>query len=613
MSPTRRDLAALLGLALAGCSSTRPDDPLRGRRPEPPVAIESLPSIHQAINGGLSTQDASASWAVPDRQPVAAAASMPMPDGGRPAEGVDRLPIASEVTPGPAYPFGPDPVLGSHPNAVPDAGLPPLPDAPADESAGLAAAEAPRFDPAPRSGFEIQSPPSADPALGAHPNAFPPADLPNIQAPSADPALGAHPNAFPPADLPMLPASPEGGFDTLSDPLPLPTLEAEPRESLAPVPSTRPEAGLAPGSAPAPIPAAPAFLPPPVVPAPEPPAPADEAIRQTSDSTAIRSDVETSNLARAGQVAAQVGDDVITLLDLSTAVREQLRKAPPGAVPSPEERNMLAGAVLTNLIDRKLILQEAKRQLKGPGMDKFKRYIDQRWEEEELPHLIEKAKVPNKYVLKHQLAEKGESLDRMHADFQDARMAREFMEMKLVNKLKVDRPEMLDYYNEHLDAFERGAEITWRELAVDFDKHPDRAAARRKIDALAARLDRGEDFARLAQAESDGPSRSEGGTWKTSPGSFAVAAINEALDNLPINQISPVIEGPTGYHIIRVEGRREAGAARFDEVQDQVRNAIGDEKFQREMQAYLEGLRADTLVRTIFDGTESAPRRLQPR
>ena len=81
---------------------------------------------------------------------------------------------------------------------------------------------------------------------------------------------------------------------------------------------------------------------------------------------------------------------------------------------------------------------------------------------------------------------------------------------------------MLKYYSEHLHdkEFDRSAEITWRELVVEKSHYPNPADARRKAEALLARLGKGEDFAKLARNDSEGPSRvrAQGGLMQTSPG-----------------------------------------------------------------------------------------------
>ena len=115
---------------------------------------------------------------------------------------------------------------------------------------------------------------------------------------------------------------------------------------------------------------------------------------------------------------------------------------------------------------------------------------------------------------------------------------------------------------------------------VEVDKHKSREEARQKADALLEKLSRGDDFAKLARAESDGPtsSRNEGGLMQTTPGSYAVKPINDALDSLPIGQLSGVLEGPDSFHILKVENRRPAGPASFEEVQDKIKPMLESQK-----------------------------------
>jgi peptidyl-prolyl cis-trans isomerase SurA len=138
---------------------------------------------------------------------------------------------------------------------------------------------------------------------------------------------------------------------------------------------------------------------------------------------------------------------------------------------------------------------------------------------------------------------------------------------------------------------------------VEIPKYAGRAAARRKADGLLNALHQGEDFAKLARVESDGltSSRNRGGLMETSPGGYAVAAVNRAIESLPIGQVSGVIEGPQSFHIVKVENRRAAGPASFAEVyQDKIKPIVQNQKFQAESAAYINKLRRDTLI-TIYN------------
>ena len=123
-----------------------------------------------------------------------------------------------------------------------------------------------------------------------------------------------------------------------------------------------------------------------------------------------------------------------------------------------------------------------------------------------------------------------------------------------------------------------------------------------EAEALLEKLRRGEDFAKLAKKESDGPagSRNQGGLMETSPGGYGVAAVNKAVESLPIGQLSGVIEGPDGYHIVKVEKRRSAGPASFEEVQDQIKPRLTEAKFIAERAAFIAKLRKNTLI-TVYN------------
>ena len=150
--------------------------------------------------------------------------------------------------------------------------------------------------------------------------------------------------------------------------------------------------------------------------------------------------------------------------------------------------------------------------------------------------------------------------------------------------------------------------MTWREIEINFARYPNRAEARKKAEEVLARLLHDEDFAPSPGPSSDGPTASKGGLYvDMQPGSYGIPVVNDELNRLPVGQVSPILEAPDSFHIVRVDSRREKGPLRFDEVQDKIRNKVLDENFQKAVEDYLAKLRAKTLIRTMFDSTESDP------
>lgn len=603
-------VAGVLGLALAGCAQSRSGMP-EVARSAPPVGLAPVPPIHEIINKSELAGEPRAGRLEYLAEDKASSGSPPRPAGppeGRPAPFVAQVPgaprprMASPETEPAGEPTRPPiaqeaPVVESS-NAEPTAELPP----PVEPSI-----PAPDMTPDPTPGPEAPGP--VEPA--------PPASAPDAASSTILPGSppDAAPDANPPVELPPPPA-------------------VEPIDAPEPTPAPPPAADPVPVPVPAPAPELPAELP--DLPQPEvkaaavdrpqaedapPDPPRDPAMQTVNASSAapatVRSEGHSLTLMKAGRSAARVGEDVITLHELDVAVRKYLRDkgVPAGQSPSREELNMIGRSVLDMLIERSLIVHEARSKLKNPKqIEMFMEMADKAFREDEMPTLLRRYGAADELDLKRKLAQQGESLDEMRESYRLDCLAREFLQQELRTRMTVElpAPEMRDYYNEHLKDFERPAMVTWREVVVEIGKHPSRAEARRKAEAVLNRLRLGEDFAKVAERESDGPNKSRGGLWETTPGSYAIPAVNDALAKLPPKQISPILEAPSSFHVVRVESRRPAGPATFAEVQDVIRRKLREQTHTREAGAYLAKLRKKTLITSIFDDTESAPRLSRP-
>lgn len=103
-----------------------------------------------------------------------------------------------------------------------------------------------------------------------------------------------------------------------------------------------------------------------------------------------------------------------------------------------------------------------------------------------------------------------------------------------------------------------------------------------------AELEQGADFAELAQERSTGPSGPQGGDLGClSPGQ-TVAPFDEAAFAAPVGEPVGPVETQFGHHVILVYEQREAGLTPFDEVRDQLRQQIVQERADRMVEALIE-------------------------
>ena len=98
-------------------------------------------------------------------------------------------------------------------------------------------------------------------------------------------------------------------------------------------------------------------------------------------------------------------------------------------------------------------------------------------------------------------------------------------------------------------------------------------AARSKAEKILADLHAGADFEQLAREHSqDAGTAPKGGDLGFFSKGKMVPAFEQAAFGLKkTGELSPVVQTPFGFHIIRLEGRKPATVKPFDEVKDQLR------------------------------------------
>ena len=103
-------------------------------------------------------------------------------------------------------------------------------------------------------------------------------------------------------------------------------------------------------------------------------------------------------------------------------------------------------------------------------------------------------------------------------------------------------------------------------------------AARRKAAAIHERAVSGEDFAELAKAHSEGPSKNQGGYLGFFERGRMVKPFEEAAFDLQAGEISEPIRTEFGWHVIKAETRVPAETLSLEASQDKIRGLLSDRK-----------------------------------
>ncbi len=105
-----------------------------------------------------------------------------------------------------------------------------------------------------------------------------------------------------------------------------------------------------------------------------------------------------------------------------------------------------------------------------------------------------------------------------------------------------------------------------------------------EADAIIAQLKKGADFAKLAQEKSTGPSGKNGGDLGFFADGQMVPPFSKAAFALEKGQITDTpVKTQFGYHVIKVEDRRVAGKANYEQASAKIRASLQDKVFEKVM------------------------------
>jgi len=162
------------------------------------------------------------------------------------------------------------------------------------------------------------------------------------------------------------------------------------------------------------------------------------------------------------------------------------------------------------------------------------------------------------------------------------------------NKLGVSETEIQAFYEESIEEFVVPAEATLREIVLLAATTEDKEERRAEAEAIRARVVGGEDFATVAEEVSESGSSTSGGLLGAMQDKDLSDILLLPAFEVPVGEVSPVLEAPYGFHIIKVDARTEQEIMPFEDVRDRISTFLADQKFTTEMQVFLQRARTDS-------------------
>jgi peptidyl-prolyl cis-trans isomerase D len=153
-------------------------------------------------------------------------------------------------------------------------------------------------------------------------------------------------------------------------------------------------------------------------------------------------------------------------------------------------------------------------------------------------------------------------------------------------RLKVPEADLKAEYERRKSSFQVPEQVTASHILIRVDPDKGPAAeneARQKADALFARLRKGEDFAKLANENTEDPSgKGNGGQLGAFGRGQMVPEFEQAAFSMNPGEIKGPIKTEFGFHIIKLVAKTPAHTRTFEEVKDQLSSEMSEARAQAE-------------------------------
>ncbi|MBI3804920.1 MAG: SurA N-terminal domain-containing protein [Nitrospirae bacterium] len=271
---------------------------------------------------------------------------------------------------------------------------------------------------------------------------------------------------------------------------------------------------------------------------------------------------------------ALVNDEPITFQELQMELSESNEKGTQGLEATEQEKEALKRRLLEQLIERKMLLQEAKRlkiDLKEGEMQERLAEIRDNMDEEAFLRF---------------LAERRLTKEAWENTARETLLIEKLLNQLVGDQISLPDDELMQYYNGHLEEWHLPEQVKLRQVLV-----PTEDEAKTLHGTLAA----GADFNETARTHASSEFGEGGDLGYRTAAELPVEF--EPLFKAEVGFVSDIIKSPFGYHIVKVEDRQPARTLPFDDVKERIYQTLLEEKREVLFSRWFDNIRRKTEVK----------------
>lgn len=284
------------------------------------------------------------------------------------------------------------------------------------------------------------------------------------------------------------------------------------------------------------------------------------------------------------RIVAIVNEDVVTWSELQEAVGPYLE----GAGPTKQREQLMKDALEQLVSDRLLNQQVAEAQITVDD-DEVERAIEDICRQNNI----------TREQLRQAVEQRGLAMGQYQEDLKLQLVRLKLIDMKVRSRVVVPESDIRQEYEAESALETREELVQIRHIFLRYDEgaaEAERARVMERAKAARERVVKGESFAEVAKALSEGPTASSGGDLGEMPQASLLPELAKAMKGMKEGQLSQPIVTPNGIHVVLLEARRQKAPEGYEAKKNKIYQRLYQQEVDRQMRVWIDELRAQAAI-----------------
>jgi len=279
-------------------------------------------------------------------------------------------------------------------------------------------------------------------------------------------------------------------------------------------------------------------------------------------------------------IMVRVNDRIVTVTDFSQRLRQEVSQQP--EMPSQAQLQTMAERLLRDIVDELLLLERASEK---------RVTIDEAQVDRAIEGLREENNLTDDAAFEEALRSAGMTEESLRSRYRQSMLLQRAVQGE-VQPTEITEEELRRRYQDNIAKYKVPKKVELEQVFVPIaEDGTDSAAVRGRVEGLINRVRGGADL--KAEATLAGVEVQELGAI---PEMDLRPELLAAIADLEDGGLTDALDTAGGFQVIRLVRRIPAGYQPFDEVEEQIRRALSEERYQEQTQGMVERLREEYLV-----------------